>query len=169
MAAPLPSLTPDCARCAALCCLALAFDKGPRFAFDKPAGLPCPKLDHHRCSIHDGLDDAGFSGCIAYGCSGAGQRVFQQLYQGISWQDAPETTPQMIESFAHMRAIHDALELLQTAAKLPLSAPEQETLNAFQSQLNAPLTPHSTQDLATGPTLPAIRAFLKSLAHHLNA
>lgn len=68
-----------------------------------------------------------------------------------------------------MRAIHEALELLETTAKLPLSDTEAEAHSAFQSQLSAPLSAQSTQDLATGPTLPAIRAFLKSLAHHLNA
>jgi hypothetical protein len=35
----------DCARCAGLCCVLLAFDRGPLFAFDKPAGIACRHPD----------------------------------------------------------------------------------------------------------------------------
>jgi hypothetical protein len=31
----------DCSRCIGLCCVSLAFDRGPRFAFDKRAGEAC--------------------------------------------------------------------------------------------------------------------------------
>ena len=40
-------LTADCSKCAALCCVAMAFDKGDMFGCDKVAGEVCKHLDEH--------------------------------------------------------------------------------------------------------------------------
>jgi hypothetical protein len=59
-------LRADCARCAALCCLALAFDRSPLFAFDKAAGEPCANLGSRgRCLIYAERAAKGFAGCQA--------------------------------------------------------------------------------------------------------
>ena len=67
-------LAPDCARCFGLCCVAHAFRASTSFAFDKPAGEPCPNLQaDFGCAVHRTLRQQGFSGCTAYTCYGAGQ------------------------------------------------------------------------------------------------
>jgi len=64
----------DCSRCFGLCCVALSFERGPHFAFDKPAGEPCPNLTWQgRCAVHDRLAAVGMAGCAKYDCLGAGQ------------------------------------------------------------------------------------------------
>ena len=64
----------DCSRCFGLCCVALSFERGPLFAFDKPAGEPCPNLTQQgRCAVHERLAAAGMTGCARYDCLGAGQ------------------------------------------------------------------------------------------------
>jgi hypothetical protein len=69
-------LRADCANCAGLCCVALAFTRSADFAIDKPAGDPCVNLlDDFRCDIHPTLRDRGFKGCTVFDCLGAGQRV----------------------------------------------------------------------------------------------
>ncbi|CAJ0557454.1 unnamed protein product, partial [Mesorhabditis spiculigera] len=51
---------------------------------------PCENLQQDfRCGIHTGLRKKGFTGCTVYDCFGAGQKVSQQTYDGISWRDAP--------------------------------------------------------------------------------
>ena len=125
-AAPL-EITGDCSQCAALCCLALAFDAGEDFAVDKAAGVPCPNLSGHSCSVHQGLSDRGFGGCVRYSCHGAGQRVSRDLYGGRSWQDDPTLTTPMIEAFRCMRMVQDDLILLQAALALDLSDADRAT------------------------------------------
>lgn len=125
----IPSLTEDCGRCAALCCLALAFDKGDSFAIDKPAGTACPNLSGHACSIHDGLVDQGFSGCVRYSCSGAGQRVVQELFEGRSWQVDPTLVGPMMEAFRGMRAVQERLALLSAASNLELDGRDRAFLD----------------------------------------
>ncbi|MCA8868700.1 MAG: hypothetical protein KDA67_08625 [Rhodobacteraceae bacterium] len=116
----------DCQNCAALCCLALAFDKSERFGFDKAAGVACPNLDAAGlCRIHTDLDGAGFSGCRLYDCQGAGQRVTQEVFQGQSWQDRPELMLPMIRAFADMRRVQELACNLTTAKGLNLP-PEHE-------------------------------------------
>jgi len=117
----IPSLKEDCSQCAALCCMALAIDKGPDFAIDKPAGVPCPNLSGHQCKIHRWLRVEGFSGCTVYSCGGAGQRVTQELFAGQSWRDDKTLMVPMMEAFRGMRAIQDRLAILSAAQdRLPL-------------------------------------------------
>ena len=81
-------LVADCGRCAGLCCVALPFAATADFAIDKAAGVPCPNLaDDFSCRIHDHLRPEGFPGCIAYDCSGAGQRVTQVVFDGRNLYD----------------------------------------------------------------------------------
>lgn len=97
------TLRGDCARCIGLCCVVLAFDRGPLFGFDKPAGEPCHHLDAgNRCRIHAALDAEGFGGCARYDCFGAGQAV-TALFAGQSWRDGPETMRVMYDVFVLLR------------------------------------------------------------------
>lgn len=123
--APRDHLKSDCSQCAALCCLALTFDKGRDFALSKNPGEPCRNLAHHSCTIHECLTEKGFPGCVAYDCLGAGNRVVQEVFDGRSWQDDPRLTRPMMEAFAAMREVHKRLDLLRAAQTLPLS-PEHE-------------------------------------------
>lgn len=117
-------LTSDCAQCASLCCVSLHIEKSAQFAINKPAGTPCPNLrSNGLCKIHTTLSEAGFDGCVAYDCHGAGQRVVQDLFDGVSWQKDASLLPQMSEDFSKMRRIYRWLELISTARALPLSTP----------------------------------------------
>tara|TARA_R110002073_G_scaffold8004_10_gene44707 strand:+ start:13081 stop:13599 length:519 start_codon:yes stop_codon:yes gene_type:complete len=133
----LPSLTADCASCAGLCCVMLAFDKGEDFALDKPAHQPCPNLSaDFSCAIHDRLDQAGFPGCRRYDCLGAGQRVTQEVFKGKDWRSHPETLPAMADAFAILRRVHRDLELLAAARALPLTAARSAELSRLLSEAN---------------------------------
>lgn len=139
----LPDLRSDCSACAALCCIALAFDKGEEFAIDKPAGLPCPNLDAGMgCSLYGRLEAEGFAGCARYECQGAGQRVTQEIFSGRTWRDEPALAEPMIAAFAAMRKVHEGLELLLTAERLDLPAP----LEAERESLLGAYAPESGWD-----------------------
>jgi len=147
--------------------VALAFDEGPSFAIDKPAGLPCPHLDHHACTLHSRLETWGFSGCAAYDCEGAGQRTVA-LYDGASWQDDLTVLAPMLETFRHLRAFHSLIGVLDTARRLPLEDEEIAQLEHLQSKLCDPdLSPQKVEDLAKGTLQSEAKAFLRSLAHHV--
>lgn len=128
-------LKTDCSKCAALCCIALAFDKGDDFAFDKNPGEPCRNLSAHRCSIHDTLDQDGFRGCVAYDCLGAGNRVVQEVFAGQSWQQEPRLLRVMMEAFSGMREVHKRIDLLRAAEILPLDDRDDQTRRDLLAQL----------------------------------
>lgn len=112
-------LRADCAKCFGLCCVAPAFVASADFAIDKPAGTPCPHLQSDcRCSIHERLRPAGFPGCAAFDCFGAGQKVSQVTFLGRHWRDAPETAPAMFRTFAIMRDLHELLWYLTECLSL---------------------------------------------------
>ncbi|OSP56248.1 hypothetical protein [Pseudoruegeria sp. SK021] len=113
-------LKTDCSKCAALCCVVLAFDKGKDFAFDKNPGEPCRNLSGHRCTIHNTLAQDGFPGCVAYDCLGAGNRVVQEVFAGQSWQRDPRLMPLMMEAFSAMREVHKRIDMLRAAEFLTL-------------------------------------------------
>ncbi|TDU83883.1 uncharacterized protein YjbI with pentapeptide repeats [Kribbella voronezhensis] len=119
-------LRADCARCAGLCCVALALTSSADFAIDKPAGEPCPNLKHDfRCGIHARLRDGGFPGCTVYDCFGAGQKVTQVTYGGRDWRRAADSGAQMFGVFAVMRLLHELLWYLTEALELaPSLEPE---------------------------------------------
>lgn len=102
-------LRADCARCAALCCVAPAFAASADFAIDKAAGQPCPNLlADHRCGIHDRLRDRGFPGCAVFDCFGAGQHVTQVTFAGGDWRRTPALAASM---FAVLPVVRQLMEL----------------------------------------------------------
>jgi hypothetical protein len=111
----------------------LAFDKGSQFAKDKAAGEPCGSLGHDGCTIYVNRRERGFAGCVRYDCQGAGQRVTQDLYQGVDWRYDPELMRSMSEAFLVVRRAHTMLALLRSAQVLPLEPAEQDQINAFES------------------------------------
>ncbi len=128
-------LTTDCSKCAALCCMVFAFDQGRDFAFSKNPGEPCRNLAGHRCSIHSNLTNEGFSGCVAYDCLGAGNRVVQEVFAGRSWQQDPRLIGPMMEAFAAMREVHKRIDLLRTANDFALDPEDQQTRTQLLTQL----------------------------------
>ena len=127
----------DCSRCAALCCVALAFDRSDKFAIDKASGEVCRHLNERNgCRIHAERAARGFSGCITYDCLGAGQRVTQEVFQGRTWRDDLSLIEPMTNAFNTMRRVHDLLLLLKEAKRLPLIPPERHAAEGFDSELN---------------------------------
>lgn len=165
-------LRADCERCAALCCVAFAFDRSEQFAFDKAAGEVCSNLDTcGRCRIHDEKASRGFSGCVRYDCLGAGQRVTQEVFAGQSWRRDPSLLEPMLRAFEVTWRVHELLQLLQEAKKLPLAEAERETVHAFEAALD-PQEGWTRQTLASLPIESValrIRSFLKSLQRHFPA
>ncbi|MDM7889204.1 pentapeptide repeat-containing protein [Curtobacterium sp. RHCJP20] len=105
---PRADLRPDCTRCAALCCTLLGFTRSADFPVDKPAGTPCGELSvDFACTIHDRLRPRGFRGCTVFECSGAGQRVTQEVFGGVSWRARPDLAPAMSAAFAVVRVLHE--------------------------------------------------------------
>jgi hypothetical protein len=167
-----PVRSADCSRCAALCCVSLAFSRSTRFAFDKPAGVACPHLTPaDRCRIHDRLEGEGFAGCARYDCGGAGQRVVGEMFQGRSWRADPERARAMFDAFLALRDIHELHALLLTAARrLPLSVAQGRTCHRLLRTLE-PAGGWSTKRLARFQSsgLPArIHAFIGRLREHVS-
>ncbi|WP_093966974.1 hypothetical protein [Actibacterium lipolyticum] len=166
------SLAPDCSRCAALCCITLAFDKSDHFALDKPAGVPCPNLnDQHLCEIHDRLEHEGFSGCVRYNCSGAGQRVTQEVFGGTSWHTDPSLLASYLDAFRIMRKLHDLLVVLEGAKHLPLSPEDQDVRNTLLNQLS-PTESWTLESLISfdqGDLQSKANVFFKTLKRYITA
>jgi hypothetical protein len=164
------ALRADCARCAALCCVALAFDRSVLFAFEKAAGEVCPNLDRcGRCRVHAVKAQAGFAGCAGYDCAGAGQRVTQEVFGGRSWREQPELLAPMAQAFTILRQVHELLLLLREARRLPLSAAEEATRLTFEETLD-PATGWSRatlDSLRIDATALAVHGFLRSLRRHI--
>ena len=117
-------LTADCARCFALCCVALPFAASTDFAITKAAGEPCTHLQaDFRCGIHDRLRERGFPGCTAYDCFGAGQKVAQVTFGGRDWRTAPQTARQMFAVFPVVRQLHELLWYVTEALARPPARP----------------------------------------------
>ncbi|MGC8202788.1 hypothetical protein ACP2AV_08810 [Aliiroseovarius sp. PTFE2010] len=161
----LPAFQPDCANCVALCCMALAFDEGEDFGFDKPAGLPCPNLNGHMCGIFGALKSEGFAGCARYDCLGAGQRVSQELFANQSWRDEPELAEPMIDAFARMREVQKMLELLDASAKLDLPDSYEARRQSMVAALapDGGFTPESFASTAVDAALDGALPFLREL------
>lgn len=128
-------LKTDCSKCAALCCVALTFDKGKDFAFSKNPGEPCRNLSGHACSIHETLTKEGFSGCVAYDCLGAGNRVVQEVFGGQTWQKDPRLIRVMMEAFSGMCEVHKRIDLLRAAGAFTLPARDEETRLSYLARL----------------------------------
>ena len=130
-----PALTPDCAKCVGLCCVAPAFLASADFAIDKPAGRPCPNLQpDFRCGIHSRLRDTGFPGCVAYDCLGAGQRVTQEIFAGADWRTNPEIAAGMFAVYFVVRQLHELLWYLTEALALSEARPLHVRLKAARDE-----------------------------------
>jgi hypothetical protein len=162
------SLEADCEHCAALCCVALAFDRSSSFAFDKPAGTVCPHVTPElRCAIHATRVDRGFAGCSGYDCLGAGQRVTQELFGGRTWRSAPELMESMFEAFRVVREIHELLLLLRTAKRLPLDQAKRSKLRDLTEPLESmPLPGALLGDFAVDAHAAEVRAFLRDVGRN---
>lgn len=118
------SLVADCEQCAGLCCVAPPFARSVDFAFTKPAEEPCVNLDEQfRCRIHAGLRESGFKGCTVFDCHGAGPKVTQVTFGGLTWHDGAETAQLMFAVFAVVRQLHDMLWYLHTVRAHPATVP----------------------------------------------
>jgi len=128
-------LEADCARCAALCCVAPAFAKSSDFAIDKPAGKPCRNLrDDFRCGIHERLDQRGFHGCVVFDCFGAGQHVTQGTFGGRDWRSEPGIAGPMFAALDVMRALHELLWYLTEALELDAAVRVHQQLRALKEE-----------------------------------
>lgn len=106
----------DCANCFGLCCVALAFTASADFPVDKKKGVACKNLqDDFRCSIHRNLKLSGYSGCTSFDCLGAGQKLSQQTFNGISWKENPKSAAQMFQLLPFMQQLHEMLLYLTQA------------------------------------------------------
>ncbi|GAA0276619.1 pentapeptide repeat-containing protein [Cryptosporangium japonicum] len=120
---PPAALRPDCANCAALCCVALPFARSADFAVDKPGGRPCANLtSDDRCGIHARLRTSGYTGCTVFDCLGAGQHVTQHTFGGSSWRDSPDLAVRMFETFPVVRRLHELRWYVEEALGLPAAA-----------------------------------------------
>jgi uncharacterized protein YjbI with pentapeptide repeats len=130
-------LRADCDRCFALCCVAPAFARSSEFAIDKPAGTPCPHLGvDHRCTIHGRLRAEGFTGCTAYDCFGAGQRLAQATFDGRDWRTHEDVAGPMMAALPILRGLHELLWYLGDALARPTSAPLADQLAAARDEVD---------------------------------
>ena len=112
-------LRSDCSDCFGLCCVALSFSRSSDFAMDKAAGEPCVNLEEDfGCGIHAQLRPSGFRGCTVFECFGAGQKVAQGTFGGVSWRDDPSTRASMFAVFPVMRELYELLWYLNEAVSL---------------------------------------------------
>jgi hypothetical protein len=129
-------LRADCARCAALCCVATTFDRSPDFGASKAAGAPCIHLEGHRCAIHARRVEQGFPGCLAYDCHGAGQYVTQTLLYGGSWRGRADA-PRIFATFLRVCELHEMLALLEVASRLEGARPLLPAIEAHMTHLQS--------------------------------
>ncbi|MFD5424332.1 pentapeptide repeat-containing protein [Streptomyces sp. NPDC127084] len=152
-----PELRADCGSCFGLCCAALPFAASADFAVGKPAGQPCTHLgEDFRCGIHDRLRERGFPGCTVYDCFGAGQKVSQVTFGGVSWRQRPDTAQRMFAVFPVLRQLHELLRHLAEAVELPAA----RSLHAEIRRLYDDIDTLTRQEPATllGIDVPALRA-----------
>lgn len=163
-----PTLTEDCASCAALCCVAHAFDAGGDFAEDKAVDEPCRHLGAGGgCSIHADRAARGYGGCIAYRCHGAGEYVTQVMFGGADWQADPSRLAPMTAAFRDLLPVQRRRALLEAAAALDLPPESRAELDRLRAALCPPRggdwTPEALTVLRRGPLEAQIAAFLKGL------
>lgn len=163
------ALRPDCQNCAALCCVAYAFDASDQFAIDKPAGQPCTHLaDDGLCRIHEIRVERGFPGCLTYSCHGAGQRVVQQMFDGRLWQDDDRLLSPMIEALRDLQRIHEAVAMLHAARDLDLPAVVHDRrAQLITDAMIDDWTPDRLRRFASGPWHSEVRHYLRSLKDQL--
>jgi hypothetical protein len=147
--------------------VALALTRSADFAIDKPAGLPCPHLAvDYRCAVHQRLRPAGFRGCAAYDCFGAGQHLSQHTFAGQSWRGDPGRAAQMFSLLPVVRALHELLLYLSEALVRCAAAPVATTSQGAESQhaKSSPAMSRRTESYraeSPPPELPSLLSELK--------
>lgn len=110
-------LTPDCAKCCGLCCVGPSFEVDQGFGYSKPAHTACRHLEaDFRCHIHHELRPRGFPACAQFSCYGAGQRVTNRLFRGLSWRTSPEVASRMFSAYSRVRMLHESMAMLEWAS-----------------------------------------------------
>ncbi|MFF2223198.1 pentapeptide repeat-containing protein [Streptomyces globisporus] len=133
-----PGLQADCGNCFGLCCVALPFSRSSDFPVDKSAGTPCGNLqEDFRCGIHRRLRDQGYNGCTVFDCFGAGQKVSQVTFKGVSWREEPDSARAMYEVFPVVRQLHELLKYVAQALDLPAAGPVHGDLRRVYERLDA--------------------------------
>jgi len=156
------SYKPDCENCFGLCCVALPFGKSAEFAEDKEGGKPCKNLgEDYLCGIHQHLRPKGYKGCTVFECFGAGQKVSQFTFKGVTWRDSPAVAKDMFKVFPIMQQLHEMFcyldEALQLKSAIGLKA---ELTNAFkETKRLSELEPAEIMELY----IPAHRAVVNEL------
>lgn len=154
----------DCGKCFALCCTALAFDRGRHFGHDKAAGQPCHHLaNDFRCTIHARREELGYEGCEEFDCLGAGQRA-SAIFAGENWRRDPAIARRLYASFSLLLRLQEMRRALETAADLAIG----EALHAERLDLLETLSAQAEgqrEDIAddASRTLKACREFLRRL------
>lgn len=164
-----PHLQHDCTRCAALCCVAPAFDAVQGFGYDKPAHTACRHLAaDHRCTVHGGLAGAGFPACAVFDCHGAGQRATAQFGGPQALLD-DTARRHLYAHYQRLVRLHDLLHLLHLAADRSgddavkaLLGPHAERLEAACGQ-----PPRALTDAQVGQLHAAGLQALRDVAHRL--
>ncbi|MCX3062753.1 pentapeptide repeat-containing protein [Streptomyces sp. GXMU-J5] len=152
----------DCGSCFGLCCVALPFARSQDFARDKSAGNPCQNLrDDFRCGIHERLRDEGYPGCTVFDCFGAGQKVSQVTFGGVSWRERPQSARAMSEVFPVMRQLHELLWYLNEVLGLRRARPVHRDARRALDDIER-LTRACPEELAAAD-VPAIRAEVNTL------
>ncbi|MFI6877340.1 pentapeptide repeat-containing protein [Streptomyces sp. NPDC050400] len=157
-----PDLRADCGSCFGLCCVALPFAKSQDFARNKNAGTPCQNLqDDFRCGIHATLRDDGYRGCTVFDCFGAGQKVSQVTFEGVSWRERPESARAMYEVFPVMRHLHELLWYLTEVLDLDRARSVHRDARRALDDIER-LTRASAEEVAAAD-VPAIRGDVNTL------
>src|SRR5690606_37638836 len=152
----------DCANCFGLCCVALAFTVSADFPVDKERGITCKNLqDDFRCAIHRNLKLSGYSGCTTFDCLGAGQKVSQQTFGGISWKDDPKSASQMFQVLPIMQQLQEMLLYLTEGIERCTNRQLQEALQISRREIDKLTEAFAEQPLAENP--PTMRRSIKAV------
>ncbi|MEW2528515.1 pentapeptide repeat-containing protein [Streptomyces sp. NPDC047071] len=131
-------LQADCGNCFGLCCVALPFSRSSDFPVNKSAGTPCGNLqEDFRCGIHERLRDKGYNGCTVFDCFGAGQKVSQVTFKGVSWREEPDSARAMYEVFPVVRQLQELLKYTAQALDLPAARPVHRDLRRAYERIDA--------------------------------
>ncbi|GHH41983.1 pentapeptide repeat-containing protein [Streptomyces candidus] len=140
-------LRSDCGNCFGLCCVALTLTKSSDFAIDKPIGKPCPHLaEDFGCGIHSRLRGEGFPGCTVYDCFGAGQKLSQVTFDGVSWRAEPGSSELMFALLPVMKQLHELLWYVEAGLREDAARAVHGELRALRDETEE-LTRGSAEEL----------------------
>jgi uncharacterized protein YjbI with pentapeptide repeats len=147
-------LKADCSQCFGLCCVALPYQRSADFPVNKAAGEPCRNLQgDYRCGVHSTLREKGFAGCTVFDCFGAGQKVSQVTFAGMSWRDHPRSSRRMFDAFGVMRQLHEMLWYLDEVLSMPAAEPLHDTASSEMEDIERLTQKPAAELVATDPGL----------------